>query len=107
MWLGNFTLVLPNEVVNSGSVRVEDGVIAEIRPEPVAGAVIDGGGRLLMPGFVDLHGDMIEREIAPRPVSPRPMRLFPSPPKASTAMSARWKRPRPSSRVSTGCATTC
>ncbi|CDZ62788.1 Phosphonate metabolism protein PhnM [Neorhizobium galegae bv. orientalis] len=73
MWLGNFTLVLPNEVVNSGSVRVEEGVIAEIRPEPVAGAVIDGGGRLLMPGFVDLHGDMIEREIAPRPNAQMPI----------------------------------
>ncbi|WP_105426689.1 alpha-D-ribose 1-methylphosphonate 5-triphosphate diphosphatase [Neorhizobium tomejilense] len=73
MWLGNFTLVLPNEVVNSGSVRVEDGVIAEIRPEPVVGAVIDGGGRLLMPGFVDLHGDMIEREIAPRPNAQMPI----------------------------------
>ncbi|CDN53422.1 Phosphonate metabolism protein PhnM [Neorhizobium galegae bv. officinalis bv. officinalis str. HAMBI 1141] len=73
MWLGNFTLVLPNEVVNSGSVRIEDGVIAEIRPEPVAGVVIDGGGRLLMPGFVDLHGDMIEREIAPRPNAQMPI----------------------------------
>ncbi|MDR6815049.1 alpha-D-ribose 1-methylphosphonate 5-triphosphate diphosphatase [Neorhizobium sp. 2083] len=73
MWLGNFTLVLPNEVVDTGSVRIEDGVIAEIRPEPVAGAVIDGGGRLLMPGFVDLHGDMIEREIAPRPNAQMPI----------------------------------
>ncbi|MBY3425255.1 alpha-D-ribose 1-methylphosphonate 5-triphosphate diphosphatase [Rhizobium laguerreae] len=66
MWFSNFTLVLPDQVVSRGSVRVEDGVIAEIRPEPVAGAAIDGGWRLLMPGFVDLHGDMIEREIAPR-----------------------------------------
>jgi alpha-D-ribose 1-methylphosphonate 5-triphosphate diphosphatase len=73
MWLGNFTLVLPDEVVDAGSVRIEDGVIAEIRPEPVAGAVIDGGGRLLMPGFVDLHGDMIEREIAPRPNAQMPI----------------------------------
>ncbi|MBP2560743.1 alpha-D-ribose 1-methylphosphonate 5-triphosphate diphosphatase [Neorhizobium galegae] len=73
MWLGNFTLVLPNEVVNSGSVRIEDGMIAEIRAEQVAGAVIDGGGRLLMPGFVDLHGDMIEREIAPRPNAQMPI----------------------------------
>ncbi|ANL46208.1 phosphonate metabolism protein PhnM 2 [Rhizobium phaseoli] len=73
MWLSNFTLVLPNEVVGEGSVRVEDGAIAEIRPEPVAGAAIDGGGRLLMPGFVDLHGDMIEREIAPRPNATMPI----------------------------------
>lgn len=73
MWLSNFTLVLPDEVVSEGSVRVEDGVIAEIRAEPVAGAAIDGGGRLLMPGFVDLHGDMIEREIAPRPNATMPI----------------------------------
>ncbi|EJZ23107.1 alpha-D-ribose 1-methylphosphonate 5-triphosphate diphosphatase, partial [Rhizobium sp. Pop5] len=73
MWLSNFTLVLPNEVVSEGSVRVEDGAIAEIRAEPLAGAAIDGGGRLLMPGFVDLHGDMIEREIAPRPNAHMPI----------------------------------
>ncbi|MBB2700675.1 alpha-D-ribose 1-methylphosphonate 5-triphosphate diphosphatase [Rhizobium phaseoli] len=73
MWLSNFTIVLPNEVVGEGSVRIEDGAIAEIRPEPVAGAAIDGGGRLLMPGFVDLHGDMIEREIAPRPNATMPI----------------------------------
>ncbi|MCH4545164.1 alpha-D-ribose 1-methylphosphonate 5-triphosphate diphosphatase [Rhizobium changzhiense] len=73
MWLSNFTLVLPNEVVSEGAVRVEDGAIAEMRPEPVAGAAIDGGGRLLMPGFVDLHGDMIEREIAPRPNAHMPI----------------------------------
>ncbi|MGO6816911.1 alpha-D-ribose 1-methylphosphonate 5-triphosphate diphosphatase [Rhizobium brockwellii] len=73
MWLSNFTLVLPNEVVSEGSVRVEGGAIVEIRPQPVAGAAIDGGGRLLMPGFVDLHGDMIEREIAPRPNATMPI----------------------------------
>lgn len=73
MWLSNFTLVLPDEVVEQGSVRIEDGVIAEIRPEPVATATFDGGERLLMPGFVDLHGDMIEREIAPRPNATMPI----------------------------------
>lgn len=73
MWLSNFTLVLPGELVNEGSVRIEDGAIAEIRDAPVADAAIDGGGRLLMPGFVDLHGDMIEREIAPRPNATMPI----------------------------------
>lgn len=73
MWLSNFTLVLPGEIVSHGSVRVEDGVIAEIRDAPVAAAAIDGGGRFLMPGFVDLHGDMIEREIAPRPNAMMPI----------------------------------
>ena len=73
MWLSNFTLVLPNEVVDQGSIRIEDGVIAEIRTERVTNATFDGGGRLLMPGFVDLHGDMIEREIAPRPNATMPI----------------------------------
>ncbi|RWX75842.1 alpha-D-ribose 1-methylphosphonate 5-triphosphate diphosphatase [Neorhizobium lilium] len=73
MWLSNFTLVLPDEVVENGSVRIEAGEIAEIRDEPVANAAMDGGGRLLMPGFVDLHGDMIEREIAPRPNAQMPI----------------------------------
>lgn len=73
MWLSNFTLVLPDEVVEQGAVRIEDGAIAEIRAEPVAGAAVDGQGRLLMPGFVDLHGDMIEREIAPRPNAMMPI----------------------------------
>ncbi|TDK37076.1 alpha-D-ribose 1-methylphosphonate 5-triphosphate diphosphatase [Rhizobium deserti] len=73
MWLTNFTLVLPNEVVGKGSVRLEDGLIAEIRDELVAGAAMDGEGRLLMPGFVDLHGDMVEREIAPRPNAQMPI----------------------------------
>jgi alpha-D-ribose 1-methylphosphonate 5-triphosphate diphosphatase len=73
MWLSNFTLVLPDQVVDQGAVRIENGEIAEIRAEPVAGATFDGGGRLLMPGFVDLHGDMIEREIAPRPNATMPI----------------------------------
>lgn len=73
MWLSNFTLVLPGEVINQGSLRIEDGVIAEIRPELVPEPTFDGGGRLLMPGFVDLHGDMVEREIAPRPNATMPI----------------------------------
>ncbi|SCB15176.1 alpha-D-ribose 1-methylphosphonate 5-triphosphate diphosphatase [Rhizobium hainanense] len=73
MWLSNFTLVLPNEVVEKGAVRIEDGVIAEIRSEPVEQPTFDGGGRLLMPGFVDLHCDMVEREIAPRPNAMMPI----------------------------------
>ena len=73
MWLSNFTLVLPSEVIEGASVRVEDGMIAEIRPGPVSFSTFDGGGRLLMPGFVDLHGDMIEREIAPRPNATMPI----------------------------------
>ena len=73
MWLSNFKLVLADEVIEGGAVRIEEGVIAEIRREPVADATFEGGNRLLMPGFVDLHGDMVEREIAPRPNAMMPI----------------------------------
>ena len=66
MWLSNFEVVLRHEVLPHGSVRIEDGVIAEIVERPVPDPVIDGDGLLLLPGLVDLHGDAIEREIQPR-----------------------------------------
>ena len=39
----------------------------------VAGADISGDGLLLLPGFIDMHGDMVEREVEPRPNVPMPM----------------------------------
>ncbi len=65
MWLSNFTLVLPNRVVSGGSVLIEDGKIADIRERVVPGGV-QGDGRTLFPGFIDMHGDMIEQELEPR-----------------------------------------
>ena len=50
-------------------------MIAEIRETPVDDADIDGDGLLLMPGMIDMHGDMIEREIEPRPGVRMPMEL--------------------------------
>ena len=73
MWLSNCAIVLPDTVLPHGAVRIEDGHIAEIRDQPVAGAEIDGDGMLLMPGLVDLHGDMIERELEPRPGASFPL----------------------------------
>jgi alpha-D-ribose 1-methylphosphonate 5-triphosphate diphosphatase len=63
------TVVGPQEVLEHASVRVEDGVIADVRPGATraVGEVVDGRGRLLLPGFVDLHSDAIEKEIEPRP----------------------------------------
>ncbi|MBB3310484.1 alpha-D-ribose 1-methylphosphonate 5-triphosphate diphosphatase [Rhizobium sp. BK196] len=66
MWLSDFEVVLRDRVIPRGAVRIEDGMIAEIREEPAASADVNGDGRLLLPGFVDMHGDMIEREIEPR-----------------------------------------
>jgi alpha-D-ribose 1-methylphosphonate 5-triphosphate diphosphatase len=36
---------------------------------------VTGEGLLLLPGFVDMHGDMIEREVEPRPNVKMPMEL--------------------------------
>lgn len=75
MWLSDFRVVLPDRVLNRGSVRVEAGRISEIVEGPVIGAALTGDGLLLLPGFVDMHGDMVEREIEPRPNVRMPMEL--------------------------------
>lgn len=66
MWLSEFQIVLRDRVIPSGAVRIEDGLIIEVRDQPVGTADILGGGRLLLPGFVDMHGDMVEKEVEPR-----------------------------------------
>ena len=70
MWLSDFRVVLPDTVLERASVRLESGFIAEIVEGPRAGLdgeSLDGRGLTLMPGIVDLHGDMLERELEPRP----------------------------------------
>lgn len=73
MWLSDFTLVLPDDV-ERGSVRVEDGKITEIVSHAVPGG-IDGQGKTLFPGFIDMHGDMIEQELEPRARVDFPMQV--------------------------------
>ncbi|MCM2474405.1 alpha-D-ribose 1-methylphosphonate 5-triphosphate diphosphatase [Rhizobium sp. CG5] len=75
MWISDFRVVLADRVIERGSVRVEHGKIAEIAEVAVAGAEIAGDGLLLLPGFVDMHGDMVEREVEPRPNVPMPLEL--------------------------------
>ena len=61
-------IVLANEVVEDGSVAIEDGRIAGIDDASRPGDTeIDLHGALLLPGLVDLHGDAIEKEVEPRP----------------------------------------
>ena len=75
MWLSDFRLVLPDQVLEHGSVRVEDGRIAEIIEGASTNPTVTGSGLTLIPGLVDLHGDMLEREIEPRPGVPFPVDL--------------------------------
>ena len=74
MWLSDFTLVLPDRVVPGGSILIEDGRIAEIREHAVAGG-IRGYGKHIFPGFIDMHGDMIEHELEPRVKVDFPMQV--------------------------------
>jgi alpha-D-ribose 1-methylphosphonate 5-triphosphate diphosphatase len=74
MWLSNLRVVLPDRVLERGSLRIRDGRIAELAEKPVREG-LDGMGLLLLPGFIDMHGDMIEREIEPRPQVPMPLEL--------------------------------
>ena len=64
----NARIVTPDDVIG-GDVVVEDGCIASVGPTAgaPAGAVVDFAGDYLLPGFVDIHTDNVERHIRPRP----------------------------------------
>lgn len=74
MWLSDLKLVLPDQVLERGSLRIEDGRIAEIVDGVVSGGA-QMGGLLALPGIIDLHGDMLERDIEPRPRARFPVDL--------------------------------
>jgi len=75
MWLSDFRIVLADRVIERGALRIEEGLIAQISETPIEGADIIGNGLILMPGMIDMHGDMIEREIEPRPGVRMPMEM--------------------------------
>lgn len=61
-------VVLPHEVLDNGSVLVENGRITAINPTSVTNATtLDISGKTLIPGMVDLHCDALEKEVEPRP----------------------------------------
>lgn len=69
MWLSDLRIVLPNHVLEHGSICIEDGIITEIieGAAPAPGGVPSLHGLTAIPGIIDLHGDMLERDIEPRP----------------------------------------
>lgn len=75
MWLSDLQLVLPDGLLERGSLRIEDDRIAEIVEGPVAGAAVQGAGLLAIPGLIDMHGDMLERDISPRPGAELPFAM--------------------------------
>ena len=75
MWLSDLQIVLPDGVLERGSLRIEQGCIADIVEGPVQGTAVQGAGLLAIPGLIDLHGDMLERDISPRPGAELPFAM--------------------------------
>lgn len=69
MWLSDVSIVLRDRVIPCGALRIENGLIAEI-VEATGTAT-----HTVYPGFVDMHGDMIEHELEPRPGVDFPMHV--------------------------------
>lgn len=56
LWIGNGRLVLPDRIVENGSVLVRDGRIVNVNfPCPADAAPLDARGGYILPGFIDLH----------------------------------------------------
>lgn len=75
MWLSDLEIVLPDRVLANGAIRLEEGRIAEIREAPIMQASVRSPGLTALPGLIDMHGDMLEREISPRPKANIPIDL--------------------------------
>lgn len=61
--------VVPSGVIEGASVYIRDGIIEEVSLSAIRGRTkrVQADGLYLLPGFVDIHSDAIEREISPRP----------------------------------------
>ncbi|MBV1780542.1 amidohydrolase family protein [Paeniglutamicibacter sp. ABSL32-1] len=72
--LGHVRVLAGDRILEDQLISVVDGVIEEIRDHrPGLAADIDGGGKLCVPGLVDLHSDTLAREYRPRPGARMPI----------------------------------
>lgn len=64
----NTKIVLENKVLRDSNIYVKNGIIRDIGKNFYKNIkTIDGKGNYIIPGFVDLHCDFIEKEIEVRP----------------------------------------
>lgn len=75
MWISNCQIVCPDRVIENGAVEIEGGLIANVVDGPAPHSHLDGSGLTLIPGLIDLHGDMIEDEQFPRSSAQIPLEL--------------------------------
>ncbi|MFT6045730.1 MAG: alpha-D-ribose 1-methylphosphonate 5-triphosphate diphosphatase [Arenicella sp.] len=77
-YLAHAKIILPDTIIEDGSILIEDGIITAIYSENVTNETItsqsvsnihtiDLEGKTLMPGMIDLHCDALEKEVEPRP----------------------------------------
>jgi alpha-D-ribose 1-methylphosphonate 5-triphosphate diphosphatase len=59
--------VLSQGVIRSADLIIEHDTIVEVAPYGTCSDVFNFDGRMITPGFVDLHSDAVEKEIEPRP----------------------------------------
>ena len=73
----NATVVLPSGILKGASIKIEDRIISKIREGSINSNTkrINAQERFLLPGFIDLHSDAIEKEIEPRPNSFFPVNI--------------------------------
>jgi alpha-D-ribose 1-methylphosphonate 5-triphosphate diphosphatase len=61
-------VLLPDRGLTRCDLRIQDGRIVALGDHiETGGPRIDAGGRLVLPGMIDFHGDAFERQIMPRP----------------------------------------
>ena len=70
-WIGNGRIVLLQEVLEQGSLLVEDGrIVAVNEPCPEGAEVVDAKGGYILPGFIDIHvhgggdSDFMDNEVS-------------------------------------------
>lgn len=67
--LSNAHIVTPTKEFFGGTLRIENGIITDISDkQPYTDIIaIDMHHNLIVPGFIDIHGDSLERALCPRP----------------------------------------
>jgi alpha-D-ribose 1-methylphosphonate 5-triphosphate diphosphatase len=68
-------IVTPEQVLLDSTLTVENGIIASIGKSRGNLPVVSGNGGYLLPGFIDMHSDAIEKEVEPRPGSLLPLEI--------------------------------
>ncbi len=59
--------------IQPADIEIEHDYILNMNPYGTSAEVFDLGDRLIVPGFIDLHSDAVEKEIEPRPGAEFPM----------------------------------